>query len=82
MGLYDLDNRGPFPVTLLSLHLDSPYGLTMTRAWLVPIFHDLKNGNWDLVGVQDYPPATWPEWRYRCPADTPPGSATPETRPS
>jgi len=69
-GLYDLHNTGTSPVTVQSVSLGSPHGLKITtKAWVMPIFHDVKTGNWDVVGVGvPYPPTTWPEWSNREPA--------------
>jgi hypothetical protein len=37
-----------------------------TKAWLMPIYHDVKEGNWDVAGVAfPYPPTKWPEWSHR-----------------
>jgi hypothetical protein len=49
VGLYDLRNSGSSPVTLKHVTLASPHGLTMTRAWLTPIYH--RAGRSYLVGV-------------------------------
>jgi hypothetical protein len=69
VGLYDLDNSDTSPVTVKSITLPSAHGLTMTKAWLVPIYHDPKNGNYVVLGVgAAYPPTTAPEWRHREPA--------------
>jgi hypothetical protein len=68
-GLYDLTNNGSSPVTIQSVRLPGVGGLTMTKTWLVPIYHDPKNGNWVDVGVGvAYPPVTAPEWIHRKPA--------------
>jgi hypothetical protein len=69
-GLYDLDNAGTPPVTVQSVALpSSAHGLRMTMSWLVPIYHDPKNGDFDDVGVGfPYPPTTAPEWGRRRPA--------------
>jgi hypothetical protein len=66
-GLYDLHNTGTSPATVVSVSLGSARGLKITsKPWLMPIFHDPKNGNWDVIGVgASYPPATWPEWPRR-----------------
>lgn len=70
LGLYTLDNRSTLPVVISSVSLPkSARGLRMTKAWLVPIYHDLKNGDWDVIGVGwPYPPTTQPNWPRRRPA--------------
>jgi hypothetical protein len=75
MGIYTLDNSGTSPVTVTSVTLPAAHGLAMTRSWLVPIYHDPRNGNYVPIGVTaDYPPiakadvAIDPEWRNRVPA--------------
>jgi hypothetical protein len=71
MGIYDLENSGSSPVTVQSVSLGSPQGLTMTKSWLVPIEH--VGGTIDLVGAGwPYPPAfsqpvRW-AWSLRKPA--------------
>jgi hypothetical protein len=68
-GLYELTNSGTKPVTVQGIALRNRSGLTVTNTWLVPIYHDLKNGDWFDVGVgAPYPPTTAPEWRNRRPA--------------
>jgi hypothetical protein len=69
-GIYDLTNSGTSPVTIQSVTLPpSAHGLRMTRPWLVPIYHDPKNGNYLDVGVVlEWPPATDPQWAQRKPA--------------
>jgi hypothetical protein len=49
VGLYDLKNSGSSPVTLKSVTLGSPHGLTITRAWLTPIYYNA--GQELLIGV-------------------------------
>jgi hypothetical protein len=67
-GLYDMENSGTSPVTVQSISLGSPHGLTMTRAWLVPILFT-KSGGFTLIGVGlPYPPTTSEEWSERQPA--------------
>ena len=76
IGIYTLDNSGTSPVTVTSVTLPAAHGLAMTKSsWLVPIYHDPRNGNDDTIGVTaGYPPtskadlAVNPEWRYRVPA--------------
>jgi hypothetical protein len=72
MGLYVLENTGTIPATVTGISLPpDAHGLTMTSAWLVPIYHDLKNGNHVAVGVGwDYPPPVKqnPQWPQRRPA--------------
>lgn len=56
VGLYDLDNNGSSPVALKSVRLGSPRGLTMTSAWLTPIYHN--GAETVLVGVSwPWPPS-------------------------
>jgi hypothetical protein len=55
MGIYDLKNSGSSPVTVQSVSLGSPHGLTMTKSWLVPIEH--VGGTLELAGAGwPYPP--------------------------
>jgi len=54
VGLYDLKNSGSSPVTVHSVRLGSPRGLTMTNAWLTPIYY---NGAEELVIGVGWP---WP----------------------
>jgi hypothetical protein len=67
MGFYDLENSGTSPVKVQSVSLGSPHGLKITsKAWLMPIYHDIKEGNWHVAGVVfRYPPTKWPEWSHR-----------------
>jgi hypothetical protein len=68
-GLYDLDNTGTSSVTIQSVVLPSARDLRMTKAWLVPIYHDPRTGNFVDVGVgAPYPPTTAPQWPDRRPA--------------
>lgn len=56
VGLYDLRNRGRSPVEVSGITLGSPRGLTMTSAWLTPIYD--KAGEALLVGVSwPWPPS-------------------------
>lgn len=70
IGLYVFQNAGTSPVTVQSVSLPSDaHGLRMTSAWLVPMYHDPKNGNTDTIGVGwPYPPSTRPMWPQRRPA--------------
>ena len=62
-----LDNTGTSPVTVTSVRLQSPHGLAMTTAWLMPVYRSPR-GNWTYLGVvAGYPPTTWPEWPKRVP---------------
>jgi hypothetical protein len=62
-----LYNTGHSPVTLTSVTLASPHGLTMTKAWLMPGYKP-PHGAWSYVGAgEPYPPVQWPEWRNRQP---------------
>jgi hypothetical protein len=71
MGIYHLENSSSSPVTVQSVSLGSPDGLTMTKSWLVPIEH--VGGTLDLVGAGwPYPPGfsqpvRW-AWALRKPA--------------
>jgi hypothetical protein len=68
-GIWDLTNSGSTNVTIKHLALPSAHGLKVNRWWLVPIFHDPKNGNFVDVGAgAPYPPTTAPEWPRREPA--------------
>jgi hypothetical protein len=43
--------------------------LTVTRAWVVPIWHDPKNGDYDLIGAGwPWPPVSQPAWPQHEPA--------------
>ena len=72
MGIWWLHNDGTSPVTIQSIHLDE-HDLRMTMPWLVPIYHNPKNGQFDEVGAgYPYPPAfnvaaRW-SWARRQPA--------------
>jgi hypothetical protein len=72
MGLYVLQNTGTATATVQGVSLPSDaHGLKMTSAWIVPIYHDPKNGNYETVGVGwDYPPPVTsnPQWKQRRPA--------------
>jgi hypothetical protein len=62
MGFYDLHNRGADAVTIQGVTLTSAHGLTITKAWLMPI------KDTTLIGtVEDYPPPS-PLWAQRQPA--------------
>lgn len=54
VGLYDLKNSGSSPVKIKSVTLGSPRGLTMTKAWLTPIYF---NGAEEVVIGVGWP---WP----------------------
>jgi len=59
-GIYDLHNTGSSPVTVTSVTLPDAHGLTMTKAWLVPIGHSPGSGRVGgmLVGAGwPYPPS-------------------------
>jgi len=71
VGIWELHNHGTSPVTIQSIHIGAR-NLRMTRLWLVPIYHDPKNGQFDSVGAGPYPPtfsvaASW-SWARRQPA--------------
>lgn len=58
MGIWWLHNDGTSPVTVQSVHLGGR-NLRITRPWLLPIYHNLSNGQFDAVGVSlSYPPTT------------------------
>jgi hypothetical protein len=72
MGIYALENGGKIPATIQSVHLTHPHGLSMTKAWVIPIVH--TTGQYDLVGEQlNYPPR-WSTWAHRQPV---PGAVVP-----
>lgn len=70
-GQYTLDNTGGSPVTLTNIKLP-PHaeGLAITRAaWLVPIYHDVKQNEWVIVGAGvPWPPTSQQVWPERTPA--------------
>ena len=70
LGLYTLQNNGTSAATINSVRLPSDArGLKMTKAWVVPIYHDPKTGNLELIGVGwPYPPTSQPTWPQRSPA--------------
>jgi hypothetical protein len=70
LGLYTLQNSGASTATITSVSLPTgASGLKMTRAWVVPIYHDPKTGNLELIGVGwPYPPTSQPTWPQRRPA--------------
>lgn len=69
VGIYDLSNSGTSPVTIQGITLPALHGMTMTKSWLVPLYHDPKNGNWVDVGAgSPYPPTTSPQWGQQRPA--------------
>ena len=68
IGLWDLRNSSKSPVTIQSIRLPSAHGLTMTKAWLLPLARGVN-----AVGVGwPYPPANTAEvraeWAQRKPA--------------
>jgi hypothetical protein len=67
LGDYDLHNSGNQNVTIISATLPGVHRLTVTRAWVVPVYHDPKNGNWLLIGTAHWPPGG-PQWPQRRPA--------------
>ena len=65
LGSADLHNTAQDPVTVAGVRLALD-NLSMAGAWVLPIFHDTKHGNWDLVGDGfSYPPTRWPTWPRR-----------------
>jgi hypothetical protein len=73
-GFYDLHNTGSSPVTVTGVSVPSLHGLSVvSRYWLVPVYHDPKNGNWVLIGVgfpwpPTYSAAVRSVWAQRKPA--------------
>jgi len=66
MGTADLHNTAQDPVTVAGVRLPGLHNLAVAGAWVMPIFHDPKNGNWVLVGDGfPYPPTRWPTWPQR-----------------
>jgi hypothetical protein len=64
-GSFILANTGTSPVTVTSVRLPSPHGVTMTPAWLMPQYKP-PHGSLSYVGDGfPYPPATWPTWPDR-----------------
>jgi hypothetical protein len=61
-----LYNTGTTPVTVIRVKLASPHGVTMTKAWLMPLYKP-PHGSLSYAGVQSYPPTSWPEWPNRQP---------------
>lgn len=69
LGLYPLENRGRSPIIIRSVRLPANANIRMTKAWLVPIYNNPKNGVHNQVGVGiPYPPTGWPTWDMRQPA--------------
>jgi hypothetical protein len=73
-GFYDLHNTGTSLVTVTGVTVPSMHGLkVVSKYWLVPIYHDPKNGNWVVIGVGfPWPPiysaAVLSVWAKRKPA--------------
>jgi hypothetical protein len=64
MVLFDLDNQGAAPVTVLSVSLPNAHGMAMTEAWLVQLHpHSAQLG---MGGP--WPPVTDSLWAARVPA--------------
>jgi hypothetical protein len=64
-GSFILNNTGNSLVTVTSVKLPSPHGVTMTQAWLMPQY---KPPHGSLSSVGDgfpYPPTRWPTWPNR-----------------
>jgi hypothetical protein len=58
---------GTTPVTVTSVKLEAPRGVTMTKAWLMP-FYKPPHGALSYVGAgEPYPPTSWHEWPNRQP---------------
>lgn len=66
-GMSLLYNTGTTPVTVTSVKLGAPRGVTMTKAWLMP-FYKPPHGALSYVGAgEPYPPTSWHEWPNRQP---------------
>jgi hypothetical protein len=64
-GSFILANTGTSPVTVTSVKLPSPRGVTMTPAWLMPQYKP-PHGSLSYVGDGlPYPPTSWPTWPDR-----------------
>ena len=57
MGIYELHNTGTSAVTVKTVTLPSAHGLTMTKAWLVPIGQTGGGGTLDVGAGWPYPPS-------------------------
>jgi hypothetical protein len=64
-GIYVLANTGTSPLTVSSVRLPSPQGLTMTRAWLVPVDQTAGGGGILIGAGYPYPPTSTAEWSRR-----------------
>lgn len=69
----EIENNGSSPVVILSVRLPADArNMRMTDAWIVPIYHDPKTGNFMLAGGEGfpYPPTEQlsPTWDQRTPA--------------
>lgn len=63
IGEYDLHNTSKTLVTIVSITLPGVHRLTVTKPYLAPVYHDPKNGDWDLIGAGGpWPPTTQPTW--------------------
>jgi len=68
-----VENSGSSPVVILSVRLPADArNMRLISAWIVPIYHDPKTGNYDLAGGEGfpYPPREQlsPTWDQRQPA--------------
>jgi len=64
-GTFVLVNTSTSPVTVTSVKLPSPHGVTMTAAWLMPGYKP-PHGALSYVGDGfPYPPTAWHEWPNR-----------------
>jgi hypothetical protein len=64
-GQFILANTGSSPVTVTSVKLPPLHGVTMTKAWLIPLY---KPPHGSLTYIGDgfpYPPTTWHTWPQR-----------------
>lgn len=57
MGIYELHNTGTSTVTVQNVTLPGASGLTMTKAWLVPIGQTSGGGTIDVGAGWPYPPS-------------------------
>jgi len=56
-GIYELNNSSSDAVTVQSVTLPGAYGLTMTRAWLVPVGQTGNGGTMTVGAGWPYPPS-------------------------
>ena len=63
-GFFLLTNNGSSPVTVTSVKVTSLHGLSMTRAWLMPLYKP-PGGVPSGVGDDNYPPTNAHDWPDR-----------------